>query len=150
MSDLNYHIEIELRYEKKGVLSTCYSNEHFNIRLNDMEAVKNYYREDLIKAVKKAVNLMSNDNFYKVELSLNTLKEYSIHNSICLVYRGATDKFNDTYTIYRYCNFDLSKYYASADCHDNGTATVSKKALLSELTGYIDKLIKKYEVENDI
>ena len=140
---MNYSIEIALKYEKRGVIATTHCNENYLQTVNDIQAVEDYGRDDLLKAVKKAISAISNDDkYFSGEFNLNVMRDYSHGYSVCCIYRDYKDRENDTYTIYRY-----EKFYGG---NDTEVVKVSKKALVNELTRNIDKLIDEYKTNNQL
>lgn len=116
---------LELKYEKKGVLGLCTVDEskYFSIANHEeREAVK----QDVIATVKKVLRLFNNNNYFNIWACIYTARDYKNASALIGISQSWSDRDNGVFEVYMYGH--------------NSTITkkVSKDVLLKEVFRAID------------
>lgn len=90
--------EIEIKYTKKGIISSASCKESIRITLNDFNNYDD--RKDFELKTSKVLNLFNNSNYWNIEIYFQTLQNYQVQKILLLVCKDCTGKA--TYTVYNY------------------------------------------------
>lgn len=120
--------EIEIKYNKKGIVSSASCKESIRITLNDFNNYDD--RKDFELKTSKVLNLFNNSNYWNIEIYFQTLQNYQVQKVLMLVCKECIGK--TTYTVYNY------------DCNSTDVLKLTKK----ELYKLIDEKYKK-ALENE-
>ena len=123
---------LELTYEKKGVLGLCQVNEskYFSVDtgndITENEANKENAKKAVLDTVKKLLRLFNNDKYFNTWILVNTARDYRNAAALIGIRQSWSDRDCGVYEVYIYGK------------NTTDTKKVSKDILLKELKIAID------------
>lgn len=133
---------LEVSYKKAGIISTAATTEakrqHIDPEIILESEMDKYYIPDLIKALKKAMQLFKKDQYHDIEITLSLETGYHNSERLYLIHQSYKNRDNDTLDLYDYT--DKTNLQANIN-------TMSYPAIVKTLSAAIDKNIKSFYQE---
>ena len=141
MSDYNF-LTLTIQYKHRGIISTASCSEsertHIDPETITSQSMHEYYIPELVKSLKKAMQLFKKESYFDIEITINIESGYNNSDRLYLLHQSYKNQEGDTIDLYDYT--DRNDLQAKIN-------TMSYPAALKTLTAAINNIINSYYQE---